>query len=155
MRLKDALPANQAVTIGSYEFTPEGIVEFATKFDPQFFHVDAEKAKDSVFGGLCASGWHICSAAMKVNVAYIMKMVGDLKAKGIEPPKLGPSPGIRGIKWLKPVFAGDTVTYSMRYLDERPVPHRPGRHIAEVEYEGRNQNGDLVVSFQSGVVEFD
>lgn len=155
MRLRDLMPAGEAVPIGAYEFTAERIVEFASEFDPHFFHVDPEKAKQSLFGGLCASGWHVCSAAMKCNVANIFEQNARIRADGGTPPKLGPSPGIRNLKWLKPVFAGDTVTYSMQFNRDTPVPHRPGRHICDLTYEGVNQDGEKVVRFECSVVEFD
>lgn len=155
MRMRDILPAGEPVAIGSYEFTADRIIEFAREFDPHFFHVDAEKAKDSLFGGLCASGWHVCSAAMKCNVAGIFSRNARLRAEGLAPPKLGPSPGIRNLKWLKPVFAGDTVTYSMRFNHDTPVPNRPGRHVCDLTYEGVNQQGETVMRFDCSVVEFD
>jgi acyl dehydratase len=155
MRLRDLLPAGEAQAIGTYEFTAERIVEFAKEFDPHFFHVDAEKAKQSLFGGLCASGWHICSAAMKCNVANIAAQAKRITAEGGTPPKLGPSPGIRNLKWLKPVFAGDIVTYSMTFNHDTSVPNRPGRHMCDLTYEGVNQDGERVMRFDCTVVEFD
>jgi acyl dehydratase len=155
MRLRDLLPAGEAQAIGSYEFTAERIIKFAEEFDPHFFHTDAEKAKQSLFGGLCASGWHICSAAMKCNVANIAAQATRVIAEGGVPPKLGPSPGIRNLKWLKPVFAGDVVTYSMIFNHDTPVPNRPGRHMCDLTYEGVNQDGEMVMRFDCTVVEFD
>jgi acyl dehydratase len=155
MRLRDVMPAGEPVVIGDYEFTAERIVEFASEFDPHFFHVDIEKAKDSLFGGLCASGWHVCAAAMKCNVANIFRQNASIRDEGGTPPKLGPSPGIRNLKWLKPVFAGDIVTFSMQFNRDAPVPNRPGRHICDLTYEGVNQHGDKVMRFDCSVVEFD
>jgi acyl dehydratase len=155
MRMREAMPVDQSVEIGSYTFTPENIVEFASDFDPQFFHLDAERAKDSVFGGLCASGWHICAAMMKCNVAFLKAQAKALLAEGMAPPKIGPSPGFRNLKWLKPAFAGDTMTYSARYIGDRPIPNRPGRFFCDVAYEGRNQHGDVIFSVECSVVEFE
>lgn len=154
MRLRDVLPTGEPQIIGTYEFTAERIIEFASEFDPHFFHMDAEMAKDSLFGGLCASGWHVCSAAMKCNVANLMAQARRITAEGGIPPKIGPSPGIRNLKWLRPVFAGDVVTYSMTFNSDRPVPNRPDRHICDLSYEGVNQNGDKVMQFDCAVVEF-
>ncbi|MCK1977932.1 hypothetical protein LNK15_12930, partial [Jeotgalicoccus huakuii] len=67
----------QAVIIGSYTFTAEEIIDFARKYDPQPFHLDSEAAKKSVFGGLCASGWHTTAVFMKLNVASIVKATKD------------------------------------------------------------------------------
>jgi acyl dehydratase len=155
MRLRDMLATDGFVTIGTYEFDAERIIEFAREFDPHFFHVDAEAARHSLFGGLCASGWHVCAAAMKCNVAFMKSEIGRAIAAGNAPPKVGPSPGIRNLKWLKPVFAGDTVTFAVRYVDDKPVPNRPGRHICDLSYEGTNQNGEKVLQFECSVVEFE
>lgn len=154
MRLRHLLPAGEARIIGSYEFTAERIVEFAREFDPHFFHVDPEQAKDSLFGALCASGWHVCAAAMKCNVANMAAEAKRIIGEGGEPPKIGPSPGIRNLKWLKPVFAGDTVTFSMTFNHDAPVPTRPGRYICDLTFEGVNQKGEKVMQFDSSVVEF-
>jgi acyl dehydratase len=155
MRLREVMSAGESVVIGDYEFTAERIIEFASEFDPHFFHVDAEMARDSLFGGLCASGWHVCAAAMKCNVANIFRQNARIRDEGGTPPKLGPSPGIRNLKWLKPVFAGDVVTFSMQFNHDTPVPSRPGRHLCDLTYEGVNQNGEKVMRFDCSVVEFD
>ncbi|UVC07073.1 MaoC family dehydratase [Rhizobium sp. TH2] len=155
MMLRDIMMVGEAIEMGTYEFTAERIVEFASQFDPQFFHLDAEKAKNSVLGGLCASGWHISAAMMKCNVEAIKRQAKAVIEAGGVPPKIGPSPGFKNMKWLKPVYAGDTVTYSMRFTRSRPVPYRPGRNIVEISYEGLNQKGDLVFTVEASVVEFE
>lgn len=155
MKIRELLVAGERNEIGSFAFTAEKIVAFARKFDPQYFHLDAEKAKTSVLGGLCASGWHVSAAMMRCNVEAIERQARAVAAQGGEPPKFGPSPGFRNLKWLKPVHAGDTVTYFMRYTGDRPVPSRPGRNIVELSYEGVNQKGELVYTVDCTVVEFD
>jgi acyl dehydratase len=155
MKVRDIMTAGEQVEIGRFEFTAEKIIEFARKFDPQYFHVDAGKAKESVLGGLCASGWHVSAAMMKCNVEAIERQARDVVARGGTPPKFGPSPGFKNLKWLKPVHAGDTVTYVMRFTGDRPIPNRPGRNLVEMDYEGRNQRGELVYSVDCSVVEFD
>lgn len=155
MMLKEIIAAGEVIEMGAYEFTAERIVEFASQFDPQFFHLDAERAKDSVLGGLCASGWHVSAAMMKCNVETIKRQARAVIEAGGVPPKFGPSPGFKNLKWLKPVYAGDTVTYFMRFTGSRPIPNRPGRNLVEMGYEGRNQKGDLVFTVDASVVEFD
>jgi len=155
MMLKDLMTVGETVETGAYEFTAERIIDFAAQFDPQFFHLDAEKAKNSVLGGLCASGWHISAAMMKCNVEAIKRQAMVVIEAGGAPPKFGPSPGFKNMKWLKPVYAGDTVTYFMRFTGSRPIHNRPGRNIAEMTYEGRNQKGELVFTVDASVVEFD
>lgn len=155
MMLRDLVRLGERIEIGAYEFTAERIIAFAEKFDPQYFHLDAVKAKDSVLGGLCASGWHISAAMMKCNVAMIELQARAAIAAGGTPPKFGPSPGFKNLKWLKPAYAGDTVTYAMRYTGDRPIPNRPGWNMTEISYEGVNQRGELVFTADCSVVEFD
>lgn len=123
---------------GSYAVTAEEIVEFAGKYDPQFFHMDAEAAKTSLFGGLCASGWHTCAMTMSM-------MVADMADKG---QSLG-SPGVDELRWLKPVFPGDTLSVQMKVLDL--VPSRSRRNIGVMfsRITTYNQNDVAVLSFLS------
>ena len=155
MRVRDLMTVGEQVELGSFEFTAEKIIDFARKFDPQYFHTDSERAKDSVLGGLCASGWHVTAAMMKCNVKAIKRQAREAVAQGGTPPKFGPSPGFKNLKWLKPVHAGDTVTYFMRFAGDRPIPNRPGRNLVEISYEGVNQRGELVYTMDGSVVEFD
>jgi acyl dehydratase len=155
MKVREVTPIGERIETGAYTFSAERIIAFAEKFDPQYFHLDAEKARESVLGGLCASGWHVSAAMMKCNVEAITRQARELIARGEAPPKFGPSPGFKNMKWIKPVHAGDTVTYFMRLTGDRPVPTRPGRNILEMSYEGVNQKGELVYTMDGTVVEFD
>jgi acyl dehydratase len=154
MRIVDVWPENETTIIGNYHFTAEKIVEFATKFDPQYFHLDAVKAKESVLGGLCASGWHVCSAWMQLNVAFMFGTLSDIAAKGGKPPKMGPALGFVDLKWKLPVYAGDTVTYSNTLLRHIPMPNRTDRAINEFLCEGQNQDGKTVTTFVVRPLEF-
>lgn len=145
----------QRIDIGSYTFDADSIVRFATSFDPQPFHVDAEAANQSLFGGLCASGWHTCAVWMKTFVSYWTEETARLRAEGLAAPKLGPSPGFRNLKWLKPVFAGDTIRYSVTLLSSRDLASRPGWIIDTILCEGENQDGIPVIVFESAVLEFE
>jgi acyl dehydratase len=138
--------------LGSYVFTAESIVDFARQFDPQRFHVDAEAAKDSVFGGLCASGWQTASTWMKLNIAAIVADVKEAIAEGRTLPEFGPSPGIRNLRWFKPVYAGDEIFYSRTVRGTRPLNSRPGWSILESTAEARNKAGELVMSFDSAAL---
>jgi acyl dehydratase len=145
----------QRIDIGSFTFDADSIVRFATSFDPQPFHVDAEAANQSLFGGLCASGWHTCAVWMKTFVSYWTEETARLRAEGLAAPKLGPSPGFRNLKWLKPVFAGDTIRYSVTLLSSRDLASRPGWIIDTILCEGENQDGIPVIAFESAVLEFE
>lgn len=154
MRLTEVYPVGQKVEIGTVHFAAEDIVRFAQRFDPQVFHVDAEAAKQSLFGGLCASGWHTCAGWMRSYVSFFDAEEKRLRAEGKEPPKMGPSPGFKKLSWLRPVFAGDTITYSVTPLGHRTLASRPGWIMNQVLCEGVNQRGEPVVSFESAIVEF-
>lgn len=138
--------------LGSYLFTPEAIVEFAKKYDPQPFHVDPEAARDSVFGGLCASGWHTASIWMKLNLEHKIRREAERDAKGLPNPEYGPSPGFRNLRWLKPVFAGETISYRLTTTGLKPMRNRPGWSIMTALAEAHNGNGDPVMSFESAVL---
>jgi acyl dehydratase len=138
--------------LGSYVFTADSIIAFARQFDPQRFHLDAEAAKDSVFGGLCASGWQTAATWMKLNLAAGRDQARDDKAAGRDRPEFGPSPGIRNLRWFKPVYAGDEIFYSSTIRGTRPLNSRPGWSILELTAEARNTSGELVMSFDSAAL---
>jgi acyl dehydratase len=92
---------------------------------------------------------------MKTFIAYWAKEQARLIAEGIVPPKLGPSPGFKKLQWLKPVYAGDTVTYSVTLIESRPLMSRPGTSINLTANQGVNQKGETVLRFESTVLEFD
>lgn len=154
MRMAELYPFNEAVEIGSLTFTAEDIIRFARSFDPQPFHLDAELAKHALFGGLCASGWHSAAGWMKCFVPFWMRESKRLAKEGIVPPNLGPSPGFTKLAWLKPVFADDTITYSVTLLASRELASRPGRLVNTILCAGKNQNGEPVIRFESTVLEF-
>ncbi|MCH4541679.1 dehydratase [Ochrobactrum sp. POC9] len=142
----------QNLVIGSYTFTPEEIIDFARKYDPQPFHLDAEAAKKSVFGGLCASGWHTTAVFMKLNVASIVQATKDALKRGETPPTFGPSPGFENLKWPKPVYAGDTITYKRVVHAIRPLASRPGWSMLTMTTSAHNQNGEEVLSFDNAAM---
>ncbi|MBY5899085.1 MaoC family dehydratase [Rhizobium leguminosarum] len=155
MRMSELYTVGEKAEIGSYTFTEENIIRFARRYDPQRFHVDKEAAKDTLFGGLCASGWHTTAAWMRTFLAFWKRQSAALAQKGLTSPNLGPSPGFQKLQWLRPVFAGDVVTYSVAFLSSRPLASRPGWHLNTILCEGVNQNSDPVIRFESGVLEFD
>lgn len=155
MKLADLSPPGQKTILGTMIFTPEDIVRFATKYDPQPFHMDEEKAKNSVFGGLCASGWHTSAGWMQTMLKFWARETRRLESEGIAAPRLGPSPGFRKLQWLRPVFAGDAITYSVTLLSSRPLASRPGLIVNEMRSEGTNQNDQIVISFENSVLEYD
>lgn len=134
---------------GSYLFTKENIVRFAQKYDPQPFHLDEEAAKNSLFGALCASGWHTGAACMRKIVDFNKAQYEAAIARGEKPVAGGPSPGFKNLKWVKPVYAGDTVTYSSEIVELRESGTRPEWGIMFAKIVGVNQNGERVYEFDS------
>ena len=150
MSLDDFFRIGTTVELGTYTFAPETIVAFARKYDPQPFHLSEETAKGSVFGRLCASGWHTAAAWMKCNLAA--RMGADQWTGPGPEPEFGPSPGFRNLKWLKPVYAGETVSYTRTALDHRPLASRPGWRVLTMRGEGFDSTGDKVIEFDSAVL---
>lgn len=138
--------------LGGHVFTAEAIIDFARQFDPQRFHLDAETAKDSVFGGLCASGWHTAATWMKLNLASNAAAAKQALAEGRALPEFGPSPGFRNLRWFKPVYAGDEIFYSRTIRGTRPLTSRTGWSILELSSEARDSQGELVMSFDSAAL---
>ncbi len=134
---------------GSYHFTKENIIRFAQKYDPQPFHLDEEAAKKSLFGALCASGWHTGAACMRKIVDFNKKVYEEALARGEKLLPSGPSPGFKNLKWLKPVYAGDTVTYSSEITELRESASRPEWGIMFARVTGVNQKGERVYEFDS------
>jgi acyl dehydratase len=155
MRLVELSPLGTRIETGTLLFTAEDIIRFAKKFDPQPFHTDPVAAKDYVFGALCASGWHTCAGWMKMFLAYWETEVARLQSEGITPPNLGPSPGFRKLQWLKPVYAGDSITYSVTLNDSRPLASRPGTFINMMTNDGVNQRGETVMRYEGTALEFE
>ncbi len=137
--------------LGSYTFTPDDIIGFARQFDPQPFHVDAQAARHSLFGALCASGWHTASVWMKNMVGYRDRIRAYALARGERPARLGPSPGFTNLKWLKPVYAGDTIAYRTTVTAKRPSASRPGWGLVFHHNTGTNQHGEKVFAFDGMV----
>ncbi len=124
--------------IGSKTMTKEEIVEFASKYDPQPFHLDEEAGRKSIFGGLSASGWHTCSSVMRLLVDNYVSRETSLG-----------SPGLDEIRWLKPVLAGDTITARIRIIDKKPSRSRPDMGSVHNQYEVYNQKGELVMTMKA------
>ncbi len=111
MRFFEDIEIGQRRELGSFTFTAELIKKFAGQFDPQRFHLDEEEGRKSLFGGLAASGWHVASVYMKLLVADGQRQTKEALARGDEIAVWGPSPGFRELRWIKPVLAGDTISY--------------------------------------------
>ncbi|MEY4284142.1 MAG: MaoC family dehydratase [Betaproteobacteria bacterium] len=132
------LEVGSSVTLGPISPSREDIIAFAQQFDPQPFHLDDEAAKASVFGGLCASGWHTCSLAMRLMSTQFLPNTTSLG-----------SPGMDQVKWPKPVFPGDQLTLRHTILEKRASQKRPDVGLVRTQWEMFNQHNDAVLHMQS------
>src|ERR1700749_5018639 len=132
--------------LGAFTFTAELIKRFATQFDPQRFHLDEEEGRKSLFGGLAASGWHVGSVCMKLLVADGYRQAEEAAARGEKVAIWGPSPGFRELRWIKPVLAGDTISFASEVEALRTSASRPEWGILEARHRGTNQRGEPVFS---------
>ena len=146
MRFFEDVAVGQRRELGSFTFTAEAIKSFAVQFDPQRFHLDEEEGRKSLFGGLAASGWHVGSVCMKLLVADGQRQAKEALARGAEIATWGPSPGFRELRWIKPVLAGDTITFASEVTSLRSSESRPAWGILEARNTGTNQRGELVFS---------
>ena len=135
--LEDFVPGQEIHTAG-ITITEAQIIDFALRFDPQPFHVDVEAARQTIYGGLIASGFHTMAVSFRLYV--------DTKA--LAGGSLG-SPGIDEVRWLRPVRPGDTLTAVVQVLDARPSTSKPDRGIATCRYTTLNQRGEAVMTMVS------
>ena len=142
----------QIVTIGSYEFTEARIIRFAEKYDPQPFHTDSVAAKDSIFGALCASGWHTTAVWMKLNVLSMAGIIKTCMERGEKLPVFGPSPGFENLRWAHPVYAGDVIAYTAQITALRPLASKPGWSMLNHHATGTNQHGERVMEFDGAAL---
>lgn len=131
------LEIGEETTSSPLTVTAEDIVTFAGRYDPQYFHNDAEAAKESLFGELVASGihtaalWRIMDHEVNGNIDWVCGVQWD------------------DVRWRKAVRAGDTLRAHSRVLSKRPSESRPGVGLAVLEHWVVNQDGDIVFSFSS------
>lgn len=147
----DFLGIGETVVLGSHTFEAQAIKDFAGKFDPQRFHVDEKDAENSLFGRLCASGWHTVSTWIKYHIAYHDGLSGRPWSGNGPAPKVGPSPGFKKLRWLKPVYAGETITFTRKALSHRPLASRPGWRLLITEGCAYDSTGDKVLQFENAV----
>lgn len=122
-------------TFGHYEVTREEVIQFAQAYDPQPFHLDDDAAAQTHFGRLSASGWHSCAMTMRM-------MVDDMTVN--RQAGLG-SPGVDQLRWVKPVYPGDTLSCRSEILEKRRSKSRPEMGIFKSRSQTFNQHGELVL----------
>lgn len=127
---------------GVYEFGPvtvtePEIIEFAQRFDPQPFHIDPEHAKQTIYGGIIASGWHTCSIMMRLLVDNFVSSTAGMG-----------SPGVDQLRWPIPVRGGDALSIRITVVEMRRSKSKPDRGIMKNRTELLNQNGEVVMEMQ-------
>ena len=136
------LEVGQETHFGSYQVTREEVLEFARKYDPQPFHLSDEAAAKTHFKRLAASGWHSCAMTMAVMARHVVEQ---------EQASLG-SPGIDELRWLKPVYPGDTLHVNSRIVELRPSRSKPDLGSFRSEVTVTNQDDVAVLRFTSIVL---
>lgn len=127
---------------GHYKVTREEVIDFASKYDPQPFHLNDEAAAQTYFGKISASGWHTCGMTMRMMVD-----------RGKENPVAGEgSPGVDQVRWKIPVYPGDTLRVRSEVIAARPLKSRPTHGVVTTRHETVNQNGDVVMTFEGAVL---
>jgi acyl dehydratase len=146
MRFFEDIEIGARRELGSFSFTADDIKKFAAQFDPQPFHLDEEAGRKSLFGGLAASGWHVGSVCMKLLVADGQRQMKEAAARGEKIVLWGPSPGFRELRWIRPVLAGDTISFASVVEAKRTSSSRPEWGILQARNIGTNQDGEQVYS---------
>jgi acyl dehydratase len=146
MRFFEDMEIGARRDVGSFTFTAESIKQFAAQFDPQAFHLDEEAGRNSLFGGLAASGWHVGSVCMKLMVADGQRLMREAAARGEKIAVWGPSPGFRELRWIRPVLAGDTISFTSVIESKRTSEKRPQWGVLQARNAGTNQRGEAVYS---------
>ncbi|MFN3553396.1 MAG: MaoC family dehydratase [Novosphingobium meiothermophilum] len=124
---------------GRYAVTREEVIDFASKYDPQPFHLSDEAAAQTHFGRLSASGWHTCAMTMAM-------LVENLKER--QQAGLG-SPGLDEIRWLRPVYPGDTLSVETEVVDKKRSSSRPEMGSFRSNVRVYNQDGVVVMTMKS------
>ncbi|MDH4040773.1 MAG: MaoC family dehydratase [Gammaproteobacteria bacterium] len=119
----------------SLTISKQDILDFAADFDPQPYHLDSEAAADSIFGGLCASGWHVTALMMRL-------LTDEFAGRHIE--LLGSS-GVSRLRWRKPVFAGDGLSARITVTEKSPPATDSPFGYIDCDVEVDNQAGDQVI----------
>jgi len=142
MRYFEDLVIGAETYFGSYEVTRDEVIDFARKYDPQPFHLSDEAAANTHFGRIAASGWHTCAMTM----AVIARKVVDDEQAGLG------SPGIDELRWLKPVYPGDTLHVRGEIIEKTPSRSKADIGSFRTRTTVTNQDDVPVMTFQSIVL---
>jgi acyl dehydratase len=139
MQYFEDLVVGSKASFGRYEVTREEVIEYASKYDPQPFHLDDEAAAKTHFGRISASGWHTCAMTM----AMLVQNLKDHKQAGLG------SPGLDELRWLKPVYPGDVLRVESELLERTRSRSRPEMGSFKSIISVFNQDDVKVMTFRS------
>jgi len=137
MRYWEDFNVGDTSTLGEKTVDRDEALDFATRYDPQPFHLDEDAAKRTMYKGLIVSGWH--------TVAMVMRMTVDTYLRDVA--SLG-SPGVDNVRWLKPVRPGDVIRATRTVLETRPSQSRPTMGLVKHRWDVFNQTGELVMTME-------
>ena len=142
MQYFEDIPVGATAKFGHYPVTREEVMEFAAKYDPQPFHLDDAAAAQTHFGRLSASGWHTCAMTMAMLVEHL----------GVDPQAGLGSPGVDELRWLKPVYPGDTLRAESEIVEVTPSRSKPDLGSFRSNVTVFNQDDVPVLRFTSIVL---
>ncbi len=139
MQYFEDLEVGSIERFGAYAVTREEVLEFAGKYDPQPFHLSDEAAAQTHFGRIAASGWHTCSMTMAMMVEKFQR----------EPRAVLGGAGIDELRWLTPVYPGDTLSCEIELVEKRQSKSKPHMGILHSRTTTLNQHGEAVLTMTS------
>jgi acyl dehydratase len=143
MQYFEDLIVGTRVTSAHYEVTRDEVINFASAYDPQPFHLDDAAAAQTHFGRLSASGWHTAAMTMRMMVDSWQNIPSEQRVASLG------SPGIDELRWAKPVYPGDTLIVESELLEMRRSASRRDMGITKSRQIVRNQNDEVVMSMVS------
>ncbi|WP_247004147.1 MaoC family dehydratase [Halosolutus gelatinilyticus] len=135
MQYYDDITVGEIRECGDYHITKTEIIEFAEQYDPQPFHTDEEAARDSVFGELVASGWHVAAICMRLSADEMGDEYATIAGIGVDE-----------LRWKNPVTPDDMLSLRVEVVDKQPSESKPDRGHIKTRREVTNQDGEIVLS---------
>lgn len=142
MQYWEDLSIGQVFETGTITIDAAQIIAYANQFDPQPYHLDPAIAAESIFGGHCASGWHVCTLMMR-------SLADTMNAEGI--PSAGSS-AVESMRWLKPVFANDTLRATIKIIEQRSADSHPHYGLTHCSMDVKNQHDKSVIVLKSDIM---
>lgn len=131
----DEIKVGDTAKTGGVTITEEAIIDFGLKYDPQYFHIDREASKKSIFGDLVASGFHLFALSFRLiyDSGVLLRNLGGNAADEV--------------RWLKTVKAGETISVNMEVAELKPLSSRPDQGMVRIKYSAVNQADEPVMTF--------